>query len=424
MLHVLLAAVVIGAFGVVPEAHAQASMYMVYTDWHACPPVDFIACKGTKLMRATVDGPRSRIDWQRDVPILWDIKEGYVTPDARHVVWLGISLTTGPSVYVHDVDSGRTNTFGPFHGAVQLLGNPAKAEIYLFDHIGATALSADGARRIALPCAPVFWNQPPEISRDGRRASYECMELRTVVFDTETRAVVSVVPEVGTISPDGQDVITRTFSNGGPRVRRWSLAEGRVLADVPRSFVYFSLDRVSDAVIEWNRGSFEDNVRVLDAKSLATTGSARLDIASTSNHGGPVFDSVNKLIAAFSYGIDVVDVRAQRRIGRLEMTADYTAAIAFAPPAPTSPLLQAAVVSSGTVQLGWQFGGPAASVSRYVLDVGSAPGLSNIFSGRDIGLQTTFSASGVPPGRYYVRVRAGNYTGLSAPSNDVAVVVP
>ena len=55
--------------------------------------------------------------------------------------------------------------------------------------------------------------------------------------------------------------------------------------------------------------------------------------------------------------------------------------------------------------------------------MGSAPGLSNIFSGLDVGLQTSFSASGVPPGTYYVRVRAGNYTGLSAPSNEIQIEV-
>lgn len=59
-----------------------------------------------------------------------------------------------------------------------------------------------------------------------------------------------------------------------------------------------------------------------------------------------------------------------------------------------------------------------------MLEVGSAPGRSDIFTGLDVGLQTSFAASGVPPGRYYVRVRTANDTGVSAPSNDVVVQVP
>ena len=50
--------------------------------------------------------------------------------------------------------------------------------------------------------------------------------------------------------------------------------------------------------------------------------------------------------------------------------------------------------------------------------------LTDIFGGLDVGLQTSFAASGVPPGTYFVRVRAGNDTGISAPSNEVVVTVP
>jgi hypothetical protein len=91
---------------------------------------------------------------------------------------------------------------------------------------------------------------------------------------------------------------------------------------------------------------------------------------------------------------------------------------------PASPGTLAAQVSGSVVSLSWSAGGPPAAVTRYVLEVGSAPGLNDIFTGLDVGLQTSFAASGVPPGRYYVRVRARNYTGVSAPSNEVVVQVP
>ncbi|MFN7976622.1 MAG: fibronectin type III domain-containing protein [Vicinamibacterales bacterium] len=93
-------------------------------------------------------------------------------------------------------------------------------------------------------------------------------------------------------------------------------------------------------------------------------------------------------------------------------------------PRPARPQQLAATVQGASVALTWTEGVSVAQTLRYVLEVGSAPGLNNIFSGLDVGLQTSFGASGVPPGTYYVRVRAGNYTGLGAPSNEVAVVVP
>jgi hypothetical protein len=63
-------------------------------------------------------------------------------------------------------------------------------------------------------------------------------------------------------------------------------------------------------------------------------------------------------------------------------------------------------------------------VSRYVLEAGSGPGLSNVLSGLDVGPLSSYAASGVPSGTYYVRVRAGNYAGLGAPSNEIVVTVP
>ncbi|MEP7118391.1 MAG: fibronectin type III domain-containing protein, partial [Acidobacteriota bacterium] len=95
-----------------------------------------------------------------------------------------------------------------------------------------------------------------------------------------------------------------------------------------------------------------------------------------------------------------------------------------AAPLPAHPESLRAAVTGNSVQLSWAAPVSIASVTRYVLDVGSAPGLSNILTGLAVGVDTSFGASGVPPGTYYVRVRAGNYTGLSAPSNEVIVQVP
>jgi hypothetical protein len=78
--------------------------------------------------------------------------------------------------------------------------------------------------------------------------------------------------------------------------------------------------------------------------------------------------------------------------------------------------------SSGTVTLSWQ---PPISgtVLSYVIDAGTAPGATNIGTLNN-GLSTTFVRAGVPPGTYYVRVRAlGPGCPPSVSSNEVAVTV-
>ncbi len=87
------------------------------------------------------------------------------------------------------------------------------------------------------------------------------------------------------------------------------------------------------------------------------------------------------------------------------------------PPGP--PVLGTPQLGNGSVTLQWTApssdsgGGPATS---YVIEAGTAPGLSNI-GVFNVGSATTF-ATAIPPGVYYVRVRAVNAAGYSAPSAE------
>jgi hypothetical protein len=59
-----------------------------------------------------------------------------------------------------------------------------------------------------------------------------------------------------------------------------------------------------------------------------------------------------------------------------------------------------------------------------VLEAGTAPGLANLIAGLALGPTPVLVAPNVPPGTYRVRVRAANGALVSAPSNEVTVVVP
>ena len=89
--------------------------------------------------------------------------------------------------------------------------------------------------------------------------------------------------------------------------------------------------------------------------------------------------------------------------------------------APEAPRGLTSSAIGNVVSLNWT--AAAGNAQSYVIDVGTASGLSNIGSLATGNLDTTF-ATPAPNGAYYVRVRAANVFGSSPPSNEVVVVVP
>jgi hypothetical protein len=85
---------------------------------------------------------------------------------------------------------------------------------------------------------------------------------------------------------------------------------------------------------------------------------------------------------------------------------------------PAAPAALTGSVSGSSVLISWQ-AVPGSGIT-YVLDVGSAPGTSNL--GHLIGTTTSMSAS-APLGTYYVRVRAMSACGWSIASKEVVLTV-
>jgi Astacin (Peptidase family M12A) len=94
----------------------------------------------------------------------------------------------------------------------------------------------------------------------------------------------------------------------------------------------------------------------------------------------------------------------------------------IAPPAvPAAPIGMAATVAGSVITFGWQ--PPSGStVTSYVLEAGTATGLSNLAT-LPLGAATTFVTPPVPNGSYYVRVRAQNASGTGPASNEVRAIV-
>jgi predicted phage tail protein len=102
-------------------------------------------------------------------------------------------------------------------------------------------------------------------------------------------------------------------------------------------------------------------------------------------------------------------VRAQGRVA------------ALAAPGPSGNL--SGSVSASTITLTWLAPTSADPATSYVVEAGSSPGAANLASFDTGSAATTLTATAVPSGTYYVRVRARNSTGMSAPSNEIVLTV-
>jgi hypothetical protein len=117
-----------------------------------------------------------------------------------------------------------------------------------------------------------------------------------------------------------------------------------------------------------------------------------------------------------------VRVRAENALGRSDPSDEVVLSVAgeAAPDAPTN--LTAAAVGA-TVTLTWSRPASGATPTQYVVEAGSAPGLSDLANVATGTAVTTFQATGVAAGRYYLRVRSANAAGRSAPSPEVLLTV-
>lgn len=107
-------------------------------------------------------------------------------------------------------------------------------------------------------------------------------------------------------------------------------------------------------------------------------------------------------------------------------TSGGTPTVSGGPTAPSGPVgpavvLEPALVAGGMVTLSWSpVGGLTAS--EYLLEAGTAPGLSNLYNA-SVGAVTALSAQ-VGNGTYFVRVRGrGLGSAITAPSNEISFLV-
>jgi Zn-dependent metalloprotease len=137
----------------------------------------------------------------------------------------------------------------------------------------------------------------------------------------------------------------------------------------------------------------------------------------------PIGDRLSLSVGGVPDGVYYVRVRGRQSVGVLGPPSNEIRIIVGSAEPPGAPTAFHALVAGRSVTLSWSAPTGGGSATNYVLDVGSAPGLSDLTQ-RTLAVGTTsFNANDVPAGTYYIRLRAVNRAGSSAASAEVVALV-
>ena len=133
--------------------------------------------------------------------------------------------------------------------------------------------------------------------------------------------------------------------------------------------------------------------------------------------------TATSLTVAISTGsIYYARVRARNAFGDSLPSPEAVATVTVPHGKPGKPPKPRVWTSGRTVMMDWEAPLDGDPVTTYTLEVGSAPGLANLVV-VPLSAARSFTASGVPDGTFWLRVRAANESGSSDPSEDVGLVM-
>ena len=274
-------------------------------------------------------------------------------------------------------------------------------------------------------------------SGDGRRLSFLCDNpLRVTVADSTDGRLLGTVPH-GVTAHALDDAGSTMFavnqdSSGGPTVyRRFDVDSGAVLAErqaPPFEFIgrLWQYDPREGHVY----AGVASGILVLDASTLAEVGriarpSPLLDPRIALDPDGPhAYVAWSGAIAGRRLvRVSLVNTDTFATIGSLDIPVDSTLlGIVIGPRPPRLSDLHVALTGN-LATLTWTVAASRSIATEQVVEVGFAPGQTVARLAVAAGA-TGLTVPGVPRGRYYVRVKSVNGTGLGAPSNEVLVDVP
>ena len=315
-----------------------------------------------------------------------------------------------------------------------VLGHPSRLEAYEVDQArNVIAVTPSGVRRLTVPppCVPAAIRA---LSADGRRLAIGCafsLEANMVIYDLDQQRVIRQLTQGSgfpvAFSTDGSALF---IIEGNAVLRKVSVETGEVLAErglAHGGWVY--VDPYSSRVFvagDQRVTMPEDGTVVLDPDTLAIVGVAVPELGTmwAFDPDRPLAYTVRSTFApsgGYRTRLLAVDTRSLNAVDVAELPPLLAQFLTLVP-RPSPPQNVSAIVTGTRVQLSWTAGARGIA-SRFVVSVGSAPGLADL-AVFDVGARTSVVVEPVPTGRYFVRVQGGNADGLGVASSSATVIVP
>ncbi len=280
------------------------------------------------------------------------------------------------------------------------------------------------------------------MSGDGRRLSYYCAAIPSglIVVDSTDGRVLGAVParvSAHALDDDGRTRLHRRqgpWPQGDPTVyRRIDVATGALLAERsgPPSFFWGvepAYDRRFGRLFIGNGST----VLALDATTLTEIG--RVEGPAPGMLWSIVLDPERPeaYVAWWRYAeeryrqtvqVSRVSTETLAILESVQVPVDGRVIGLTLGPRPPALSDLNVVVDQRVATLTWTVAASRSIATGQVVEAGLTPGATAVRLPVAAGA-TSLTVPGVPPGRYYVRVRSANGTGLGTPSNEVVVDVP
>lgn len=370
--------------------------------------------------------------------------QAFFTADGSVLVWHPSGATSRRATLIDaGVDVSLPANFAPMPvvhpSELAVFGFVTGAFVSSVGRLDAAGLS------VFTPCGAQRNPTAFDVTPDGRRLLVPCLpsavEPASVVeIDSHSGAVINetMLPSsqlpygVAVTSPD--EFLLASNTGGHVRIERRRRSDGQVLASRSqqvttitfRGNIFTPNPRRRDrAAIGWcdsvtpNLSGSVCHIETLDAASL--------DVVALLQAAGPPYPAVSftadgsqALVSALA-SASLVDVATGQPTIAASAPANGFIVAAWGAE-PLVPVLAAPSVAASTVALSWTLPAGSAAVTGYRLEAGYAPGGTAVSI--DLGPAPATSIPGVPPGRYYARLRAMNANGVSASSNEVVIDVP
>jgi hypothetical protein len=169
-------------------------------------------------------------------------------------------------------------------------------------------------------------------------------------------------------------------------------------------------------VLTWDPPVSGDAPNAYVAQAGSTTGAA--DVANVST-GSSATILTTSGVASGIYFVRILAVN-YAGLGQASNEIVVTVRGGSVPLLPGAPETLTATITGSTVTLAWARPSSGATPIAYVIEAGSSPGSQNLANVSTDSAATTFTATGVAAGSYYVRVRADV---LRPASNEVLVII-